>query len=134
MLYYDVDIYGIPDKIWSKLLQSPDFEVFNFMMYKVNYEYPKYLFNNSTDIFVSQWVDIVPEKYCDEINKFVNQSIRENKINYLKIVVPKCKELLDPNIQIKELLLDQVESNTLTYVLTSHFFDKLNLEDIHLVC
>ncbi len=130
MLYYDVDIYGIPDIIWSKLLQSPDFEVFNFMMYKVNYEYPKYLFNNSTDIFVSQWVDIVPEKYCDEINKFVNQSIRENKINYLKIVVPKCKELLDPNIQIKELLLDQVESNTLTYVLTNHFFDKLNLEDI----
>lgn len=127
MFYYNVKEYGIPDSIWAKLDQKPSLEIFEFLIEKVNYEYPKYLFDNSTDIFVNQWVNLIPEKYYNLIKQFVSASISSNKINYLKIVLSKFSNILKHSIKPNELLDVNVNNQTFSYVLSNNL---VNLTDL----
>ncbi len=127
MLYWD--LFAIPDVVWSKLLENPCVEIFEYLMSKVNYEYPKYLFERPTDLYVGQWIDFIPEKYIGEISQFISKSICGNKINYLKIVLPKCKNLANNLIKPNELKLLTVSIDTFSYVISSGL---INLRDLNI--
>jgi hypothetical protein len=127
MLHWDVETFSFPDILWSKLLETLNTEIFEYLMCKVNYEYPKYLFDRLTDIFVSKWIDIVPEKYICEVSSFVSKSICENKMSYLKIVLPKCKQGLNISIQPNDLVLQKVKIDTFCYVIRNNL---INLTDL----
>jgi len=131
LLDKNVQLFTISDILWSKLLETPDQKIFEYLICKVNYEYPKYLFDRSTDLFVSQWIDLVPEKYICEVSSFVSKSIIENKMSYLKIVIPKCKKGLNISIQPNELVLQKVKIDTFCYVIRSNLIDltELNIFD-----
>jgi len=128
MNHWDTSVLTIPDTIWSKLLKNPHIEIFEYLMCKINYEYPKYLFDHHTDFFLSQWIDFIPEKYVGEINQFVSKSICKNKISYLKIVLPKCKKWTNIFIQPNELASQKVNLDTFSYVISTGLVDLTDLD------